>query len=50
MTAALPADGKLLLMLLMFLGRVGPITFATALALNTRPRHYRVPEERPIVG
>lgn len=50
LTAALPADGKLLLMLLMFLGRVGPITFATALALNTRPRHYRVPEERPIVG
>lgn len=50
LTAALPADAQLLLMLLMFLGRVGPITVAAALALNTRHRHYRLPEERPIVG
>jgi len=50
MTAALPWDAQMLLMLLMFLGRVGPITVAAALALNTRHRHYRLPEERPIVG
>lgn len=50
LTAQLPAGGQLLLMLLMFLGRVGPITVASALALNTRHRHYRLPEERPIVG
>ncbi|WP_151526900.1 TrkH family potassium uptake protein [Serinicoccus kebangsaanensis] len=50
LTAALPWDAQLLLMLLMFLGRVGPITVAAALALNTRHRHYRLPEERPIVG
>lgn len=49
-TAALPWDAQMLLMLLMFLGRVGPITVAAALALNTRHRHYRLPEERPIVG
>ncbi|ANS80448.1 Potassium uptake protein, integral membrane component, KtrB [Serinicoccus hydrothermalis] len=50
LTASLPWDAQLLLMLLMFLGRVGPITVAAALALNTRHRHYRLPEERPVVG
>lgn len=49
-TAQLPPAGQLLLMVLMFVGRVGPITVAAALALNTRHRHYRLPEERPIVG
>ncbi|MFC6422668.1 TrkH family potassium uptake protein [Ornithinimicrobium tianjinense] len=49
-TAQLPAAGQVLLMVLMFLGRVGTITVASAIALNTRHRHYRLPEERPIVG
>ncbi|QFG70352.1 TrkH family potassium uptake protein [Ornithinimicrobium pratense] len=49
-TAQFPPAGQLLLMVLMFLGRVGPITVASALALNTRHRHYQFPEERPIVG
>lgn len=49
-TASLPASAQVILMLLMFLGRLGPITVAAALALNTRHRHYRLPEERPIVG
>lgn len=35
---------------LMFLGRVGPATVATALALHDRPRRYEVPEENPLVG
>jgi trk system potassium uptake protein len=35
---------------LMFLGRVGTITVASAMALRSRPRRYRLPEERPIVG
>jgi trk system potassium uptake protein len=34
----------------MFVGRVGSITVATALALRARKRLYRFPEERPIVG
>jgi hypothetical protein len=34
----------------MFVGRVGTIATATALALRSRPRFYRYPEERPIVG
>lgn len=49
-TAQLPAPGQLVLMLLMFLGRIGPITVATAIAVNTKHRHYRLPKERPIVG
>ncbi|MBA2574620.1 MAG: TrkH family potassium uptake protein [Nocardioidaceae bacterium] len=49
-TPDLPAAAQLTLMALMFVGRVGTITVASALALNTRHRHYRLPEERPIVG
>ncbi|MBA2445100.1 MAG: TrkH family potassium uptake protein [Nocardioidaceae bacterium] len=49
-TPTLPAGAQLTLMALMFIGRVGTITVASALALNTRHRHYRLPEERPIVG
>jgi hypothetical protein len=37
-------------MALMFIGRIGPITAASALALRSRHRLYRLPEERPIVG
>jgi hypothetical protein len=34
----------------MYVGRVGTITVASALALTDRRRLYRYPEERPIVG
>ncbi len=49
-TADLPTAGHYLLVVLMFLGRVGPVTAAAALALRERPRAYRNPEGRPIVG
>lgn len=49
-TADLPAAGHLILVVLMLLGRVGPIMLASALALQERPRRYELPEERPIVG
>ncbi|GAB3758950.1 TrkH family potassium uptake protein [Microlunatus parietis] len=49
-TAGLPAAGQLILVVLMFIGRVGPITFATALALRGRQRSYEYPKERPIIG
>ncbi|MEU8800267.1 potassium transporter TrkG [Spirillospora sp. NPDC048819] len=49
-TAELPSSGHLLLVALMFVGRIGPLTFATALALRERTRRYELPEERPIVG
>ncbi len=41
---------QLLLTALMFLGRLGAITLASALALRSRPRMYDLPHERPIIG
>ena len=49
-TADLPPAGQGVLIALMFIGRVGTITVATALALRSRHKLYRYPEERPIVG
>jgi trk system potassium uptake protein TrkH len=49
-TAQLPPGGQLVLVLLMFLGRVGTVTAAAALVLRSRPRPYRYAEERPIIG
>jgi Trk-type K+ transport system membrane component len=49
-TASLPDAGKVLLIVLMFLGRLGPLTLASALALRQRTRLYERPEERTIVG
>jgi trk system potassium uptake protein len=49
-TASLPPSAELVLIVLMFVGRVGTITAATALALGSRRKNFRYPEERPIVG
>ncbi|MFJ5675601.1 TrkH family potassium uptake protein [Streptomyces sp. NPDC093097] len=49
-TADLPTAGRLILILLMFVGRLGPITLASALALRERTRRYQLPQERPIIG
>ncbi|MEJ7820494.1 MAG: potassium transporter TrkG [Rubrobacteraceae bacterium] len=42
--------GKLLLMAVMFAGRIGPITVVLALSERSRPRHYTYPEEDIAVG
>jgi trk system potassium uptake protein len=49
-TYDLPPDAQGVLMALMFTGRIGTITVASALALSSKPRLYRLPEERPIIG
>jgi trk system potassium uptake protein len=49
-TGQMPPAGQGILVALMFLGRVGLVTVATALALRGHHRLYRYPEERPIVG
>ena len=49
-TPHLEPAAQLVLMLLMFIGRVGTITVASALALRHRERRYRYPTERAIVG
>ncbi|PVZ06974.1 potassium uptake TrkH family protein [Actinomycetospora cinnamomea] len=49
-TAELPGAGQVVLIVLMFVGRLGPLALASALALRERPRHYQRPEERTIIG
>jgi Trk-type K+ transport system membrane component len=49
-TAALPPAGQVILIALMFIGRLGPVTLASALALRQRPILYEYPEERPLIG
>jgi trk system potassium uptake protein TrkH len=49
-TADLPSAGQLLLVVLMFLGRTGPLTVASALALRDHAPRFELPEERTIIG
>ncbi|RIK13245.1 MAG: ATPase [Acidobacteria bacterium] len=49
-TAQLPAWGQLVLVLLMYLGRIGSITLVSALAARERGRRYELPTERPFIG
>ena len=49
-TPTLPPGAQMVLVMLMYVGRAGTITVASAPALSNRPRLIRYPEERPIVG
>ncbi|MGC5167601.1 TrkH family potassium uptake protein [Luteimicrobium sp. DT211] len=49
-TPHLPDAGKYVLVVLMFVGRTGTMTLGAALALRSRRRVVRMPEERPIIG
>ncbi|ABE42180.1 TrkH family potassium uptake protein [Polaromonas sp. JS666] len=49
-TAELPPAGQLVLVVLMFTGRVGVVTLAASMAMNHARRDFRYPEEKPIVG
>jgi Trk-type K+ transport system membrane component len=49
-TPTLPEPAQLLVVLLMFLGRVGPLTLASSLTLRATVPHYRLPEGRPMIG
>jgi len=49
-TADVGTVGHLILTLLMFVGRLGPVTLGAALALHVQTRRFRYPEERPLVG
>ncbi len=49
-TPDLPVAAQAILISLMFFGRVGTVSVATALALRRKQRHYRYPEERLVVG
>jgi len=49
-TGELPTLAAVVLSILMLVGRVGPLTFFSALALRERTRRYDRPEERTIIG
>ena len=49
-TPWLSEPAQLLLVCLMFLGRVGPLTLASSLSLRYTVREYRLPEGRPMIG
>lgn len=50
LTPQLNEPGQLVLIGLMFIGRVGTITAASAFALRRRQARYHLPEEQPIIG
>lgn len=49
-TPQLSPTGQVLIMLLMFTGRLGPVTLAAALAVRPRPARYELPRERLFIG
>lgn len=50
MTPDVPPIGQVVIILLMYFGRLGPITLGAGLALRNRARRYDFPEERALVG
>ena len=49
-TPHVPPVGQVVLVLLMFVGRLGPITLVSALALREKQLRYTLPEGRPLIG
>jgi len=49
-TPELPWNAELVLVGLMFLGRIGPLTLGSAIALQRRRDLYELPKERPAIG
>ncbi len=49
-TPDLPVDAQCVIIVLMFLGRVGTIAAAGALVLRRKMPRYQLPEEQPIIG
>ena len=50
LTAELPDPAVYVLAATIFMGRVGTVTLAAAVAATSRSQHYSLPVERPIVG
>jgi trk system potassium uptake protein TrkH len=49
-TPKLSTPGKLLIVVMMYIGRIGPLTLALALASKAEQRVLRLPEERVLIG
>lgn len=49
-TPGLPPAAQVVLVVLMFVGRLGPVTLGSAIALRNRRLMYEFPQERPAIG
>jgi trk system potassium uptake protein TrkH len=49
-TSAEGSPTRIVLILLMFIGRLGPVVLVAAIVLRTRPNLFRFPTERPLIG
>ena len=49
-TPTLTTAGKLIIILVMLTGRLGPLTLLAALAFNVKPARYNYPDEAIVVG
>lgn len=49
-TSGLPGLSQVVLIVAMILGRLGPVTVASALALRARTIRFELPVERPLIG
>ena len=50
-TPALSAEGKIIIMILMFIGRLGPLSVYLAFhKIREKPRHVQYPDANIIIG
>jgi Trk-type K+ transport system membrane component len=49
-TTAEGSPTRIVLIMLMFIGRLGPVVLVAAIVLRTRPNLFRFPSERPLIG
>lgn len=49
-TATLSGSGKVIIMVLMFLGRLGPLTVLSGLLFDARPKYYRFPQHDFVIN
>jgi potassium uptake TrkH family protein len=49
-TTAEGSPTRIVLIMLMFIGRLGPVVLVAAIVLRSRPNLFRFPSERPLIG
>lgn len=49
-TTAEGSPTRIILIMLMFIGRLGPVVLVAAIVLRTRPNLFRFPSESPLIG
>jgi trk system potassium uptake protein TrkH len=49
-TPRLGVAGKLLILVMMFIGRIGPLTLALAFSRSVTPRSVELPQEKVLIG